>query len=279
MDINAIWVPNALESMATILTALSTLGLNPAALDSMVPEGPLAEYARNATALRRALATWKGARRHFEVTIAGSEARKRIREKLAWLPLEERAYWEKLADRLRLENSISFLALSLDSAGAPIPVINTDPATGLFLEHAVDPDIIHRDVMPFVVPFPLGLFVPDVGPLVANDVFASREVWERFRKDTYHGPRVVWGREVNLFLIGVANQIAEGKDGSGQLQEALRLTLEAVNASGLQHNELWSYEVKAGRLRPVRYGTSSDVQLWNTTNLVVQYALSNLAPN
>jgi hypothetical protein len=89
----------------------------------------------------------------------------------------------------------------------------------------------------------------------------------------------VWGREVNLFLIGVANQIAVGKDASGRLRDALRQTLEAVNASGLQHNELWSYEVEAGRLRPVRYGTSSDVQLWNTTNLVVQYVLSNLAPN
>jgi len=29
-------------------------------------------------------------------------------------------------------------------------------------------------------------------------------------------------------------------------------------------------------LVPVRYGTSSDVQLWNTTNLVVQYVLSRL---
>jgi len=44
----------------------------------------------------------------------------------------------------------------------------------------------------------------------------------------------------------------------------------------MQHNELWSYEIKGGKLRPVRYGTSSDVQLWNTTNLVVQYTLSNL---
>jgi hypothetical protein len=54
------------------------------------------------------------------------------------------------------------------------------------------------------------------------------------------------------------------------------LTLQAVNASGLQHNELWSYEIKGRRLVPVRYGTSSDVQLWNTTNLVVQYVLSKL---
>ena len=62
----------------------------------------------------------------------------------------------------------------------------------------------------------------------------------------------------------------------GQLRKALRRVLDAVNASGLQHNELWSYEISGEKLVPVRYGTSSDVQLWNTTNLVVQYVLSQL---
>jgi hypothetical protein len=275
MDINAIWVPSALESIAAILASLPTLGLGPS-LDSISPGTPLGEYTRNPAALRRALDIWKGARRHFAVTIPGTEVRKRIDNKLAWLPPEEGRYWRKFTDRLRVANSIGFLALSLDSAGAPIPVINTDPATGLFLEDDMAPEVVLRDVMPFVLPFPLGLFVPGLGPLVANDAFASKAVWDRFRTDTYHGPRVVWGREVNLFLIGVANQISRGKDKSGQLREALHLISQAVNASGLQHNELWSYEVKDGRLRPVRYGTSSDVQLWNTTNLVVQYVLSRL---
>jgi hypothetical protein len=99
---------------------------------------------------------------------------------------------------------------------------------------------------------------------------------------------VVWGREVNLLLLGVANQIAAAFDSSGQLKnpaqgpyirslnQTLQRTLDAVNASGLLHNELWSYEIKDGRLVPTRYGTSSDVQLWNTTNLVVQYVLSKL---
>jgi len=63
------------------------------------------------------------------------------------------------------------------------------------------------------------------------------------------------------------------------LRQTLGRTLDAVNASGLQHNELWSYEIKDGRLVPTRYGTSSDVQLWNTTNLVVQYVLSQLPPS
>jgi hypothetical protein len=61
-----------------------------------------------------------------------------------------------------------------------------------------------------------------------------------------------------------------------QLNDAIRRTLTAVNATGLQHNELWSYEIKGGRLRPVRYGTSSDVQLWNTTDLAVEFVLSRL---
>jgi hypothetical protein len=38
----------------------------------------------------------------------------------------------------------------------------------------------------------------------------------------------------------------------------------------------WSYEIEGGRLLPVRYGTSSDVQFWNTTTLVVQYVLAHL---
>ena len=51
--------------------------------------------------------------------------------------------------------------------------------------------------------------------------------------------------------------------------------LGAVDASGF-HSELWSYELRDGRIVPVRYGTGSDVQLWSTTDLVVGYARSRL---
>jgi hypothetical protein len=44
----------------------------------------------------------------------------------------------------------------------------------------------------------------------------------------------------------------------------------------LRQFELWSYRIDNGRLLPVRYGTSSDVQLWNTTSLAVQWALALL---
>ncbi|HEX5574693.1 MAG TPA: hypothetical protein VFX42_02365, partial [Gemmatimonadales bacterium] len=163
-----------------------------------------------------------------------------------------------------------------DAVGRPIRIVNTDPATGLFLGAAANSDSLRDELKPFLRGYPVGLFVDRLGPLVANDAFASREIWERFKADQYHSPRVVWGREVNLLLLGVAHEVANG--GGATFADALRATLAAVNASGLQHNELWSYEIKGGKLVPVRYGTSSDVQLWNTTNLVVQYALSQL-PN
>jgi hypothetical protein len=44
----------------------------------------------------------------------------------------------------------------------------------------------------------------------------------------------------------------------------------------LKHNELWSYRVEDNRLLPIRYGASTDIQLWNLTDLAVQFALDRL---
>jgi hypothetical protein len=81
---------------------------------------------------------------------------------------------------------------------------------------------------------------------------------------------------VNLLLLGLAGRIAAEPTGADPFGEALRRIRAAVDSSGLRHNELWSYDIERGRLRPVRYGTSSDVQLWNSTDLAVQYVLSRL---
>ena len=113
-------------------------------------------------------------------------------------------------------------------------------------------------------------------------------MWEAFRADTYHSPRVVWGREVNLVLLGLANQINGATDAAGrprdpsltayvtEMRDALRRANFAVEASGLKHNELWSYEIVGGVLKPIRYGASTDVQLWNVTDLAVQFVLSRI---
>jgi hypothetical protein len=111
-------------------------------------------------------------------------------------------------------------------------------------------------------------------------------VWNYFVKDPYHGPRVVWGREVNLFLLGVAGHItrssASGTPTSPSYAEELRSAMEkvrsAVEQSGF-HTELWSYGFERGQLGALRYGSGADIQLWSTTDLAVQYVLSRLPRN
>jgi hypothetical protein len=292
MDINAIWAPMALASIAEIRSSLQTAGLRPEALDSIAPEiagSPLHQYLADSAALQSAVESWRGARRHFMVALDRPELESRIHAKLAWLPEAERRYWEKtITAEGEVRDSLGFLALSLDAEGRPIQVVNSDPATGLFLDATMKPDVVLGDVEPFMRPYPVGLLVNGLGPVVANDAYAPRRVWETFGKDAYHSPRVVWGREVNLLLLGLADQIAAAFDASGRLRDralepyvrvlddALQRTLAAVNASGLKHNELWSYRIEGERLIPTRYGTSSDVQLWSTTDLAVQFVLSRL---
>ncbi|MFL5534979.1 MAG: hypothetical protein ACJ8AP_04680 [Gemmatimonadales bacterium] len=275
MDINAIWVPQALEAIGVILLSVRELGLDQGSGASPDSAPALQRYRGDSTFLRRAIDTWKGARKHFMVKLSPAQIRNAVNAKLRSLLSTERAYWNGILTAQKgPADSLTFLALSLDPAGKPIGVVNTDPATELFLNPQLDAGLVAQEVQPVLRSYPVGLFVSGLGPLVANDAYASSAIWDRFQKDQYHSPRVVWGREVNLLLLGLAYQLE--RTGDPKLRDALQKILSAVNASAMQHNELWSYEIKGGKLQPVRYGTSSDVQLWNTTNLVVQYVLSRV---
>ena len=296
MDINAIWVPMSLQAIGDIIASLHALGLaEGSTIPGATPGANLARYLTDPVALPNAQRAWSGAVRHFVVRLPAGDEQARIRAKLASLAEPERGHWiSVLASTNADRDSIVFLALSLDAAGRPINVMNTDPATALFLADLsgrgpAPLDITpFRNIDPFVRPYPAGLFVDRLGPLVANDAYATPEVWSAFEKDQYHSPRVVWGREVNLLTLGLAHQIALAVDARGRphdpaqtayvasLTSALRKIQAAVDASGLRHFELWSYRIENGRLQPVRYGTSSDVQLWNTTSLAVQWALAKL---
>ena len=300
MDINAIWVPRALQAIGEILGALRTIGFSNDQIASFAPgaggsgAAPLAGFVRDPVLLQRAIQNWRGASRHFMVSLAPPEIRGKVQQKLQSLPADERAYWQGVLARTSADTApLQFLAISLDSAGKAIPGVNTDPATWLLLRDGTDlsPDAIasvQRDVRAIMRPYPVGLFVDRLGPVVANDAYASPSVWDAFRKDAYHSPRVVWGREVNLILLGLANQVNGATDASGrplndgltsyviEMRDALRRTNAAVEASGLKHNELWSYEISDGTLKPIRYGASTDVQLWNVTDLAVQFVLSRI---
>ncbi|HEX9108770.1 MAG TPA: hypothetical protein VF832_16105, partial [Longimicrobiales bacterium] len=170
-----------------------------------------------------------------------------------------------------------------------IAIASTDPAMRLLLgppprdAGARGEDL--RDLAMFDLPYPLGLRIPGVGPVVSDDAYAPRAVWDAFRGDLYHSPRTIWGREVNVALSGLARRIEGAYDGSCRLRDpaaagyvaSLRSTLARIAgdaaASGLSHHELWSYQVTDGRVVPLRYETSSDIQLWNLTDLAVQFAV------
>lgn len=289
MDVNAIWAPHALEAIGTILRVLPELGFRldslGRALPALAPGTPLGRYARDPSALRHAADAWWGAARHFLIRMDSAEVRRRVNDRLAALPPRERDYWQALVARTGADrDSLTFLALALDADGRPIGVANSDPATGLFLGRGARDstramDAVLRDVRLFTRHYPVGLFIEGVGPVVANDAYATPAVWSAFERDRYHGPRVVWGREVNLFLLGVAGELATTRDAAvaRELRDALARIRSAAEASGFQ-SELWSYQLGEGadRVAPVRYGTGSDVQLWSTTDLAVEFALWQL---
>jgi hypothetical protein len=271
LDVNAIWVPHALRSVATILDALRALGLRPA-----ITAPPLVAFVRDRRVLERAIAVWEGAERHFWVAVPDAPAR--VAARLAAMPAAERAYWEAVARRSGAPaDTLRFLALALDAAGRPIPIVNTDPAMLLLLD-TVPPERARALLQPVLWPYPWGLFVDGLGPLAANDAYAAPEVWQAFRRDPYHSPAVVWGRDVNILLAGLATAIGAARTGAGTapLRDALARLDQAVERSGLRHAELWSYRLDGGRLVPERYGTGSDVQLWSLTDLAVQYLLAEL---
>src|SRR5262249_36498885 len=240
--------------------------------------------------LRRSIDAWSGAWRHFVVNLSPDEIRARVTARLAAMTPGERSEWQRVvADRKAGRDSLAYLALALDANGRRIAVANTDPAPRLFLGdketgNATDVSAVNaalRDVRLFVRAYPVGLLIDGVGPVVANDAYATPPVWAAFERDQYHGPKVVWGREVNLFALGVANRIQDAAANPAlasyatELPAALARVLDAARASGF-HSELWSYAVNGGRVLPVRYGTGSDVQLWSTTDLAVEFALSKI---
>ena len=302
MDINVIWVPKALESIQNILNFLKENNYSVEDLIKLNPEikgSLLEEFFKNPDELNKAVNTWKGTGKYFWADLNSGEVNQKIDAKLNWMPEEESNYWkEVLKNDWKDKGNIKFLTLSLDGNGNRIYVENTDPGTSIFLNNFMD-DILNNKITEdsvldlikvFTIPYPAGLFVDSLGPLVANDTYASKEIWETFKHDRYHSPYVVWGREVNLILLGLTDQILDAFDEHGNIKSGkledyvkdLKNILDkinsAVNESGLKHNELWTYKIKNGRLHPERYETTSDIQLWNLTNLSAEYLMKEI-PN
>ena len=196
MDVNAIWAPHALESIGRILddasrrSACRSTRSRPAVPD-LAPNAPLGRYVRDPQALSQAVERWYGASRHFVVRLCagggqgeGDGATRRAARGRA-ASLDRACSRATKADR----DSLVFLALALDAGGQPIGVANSDPATRLFLgeresgvalDHAQSPPRrcatcgCSCDRIPSVCSF------DRVGPVVANDAYATPAIWRAF---------------------------------------------------------------------------------------------------
>src|SRR5262249_30222127 len=226
MDVNAIFVPGALQSIASMLKFLDSNGYTTERMEKLFGDFPpesravFRQYVKNPAALQKAIDTWRTSIQFFWVHMPRQEYMADVEAKLKSLPENEQAFWKGvLTSSQSLPDVLQFLALSLDESGKPVRVISTDPATLLFLENHTEKIMADREqpgdvlklVDPILSPYPVGLFVNNLGSVCANDSHASPEVWQTFEKDQYHSPRVVWGREENLFTLGLMKEIIEAR--------------------------------------------------------------------
>jgi hypothetical protein len=176
------------------------------------------------------------------------------------------------------EKPFVFHALSLDAAGRPVPIVNSDEGFELLFGHPSAADL-DTYVTAIMRPFPAGLMT-DVGLLVANAAFAGRDVQARFTPAAYHGA-VVWSWQQALLAAGLERQLARC-----DLPAPVRAKLVAAQtelwrairaARSVQSSELWSWAYRNGRYEIVPFGAgkadvdeSNAAQLWSTVYLAVQ---------
>jgi hypothetical protein len=258
-SVNAVLVPAALEA----IVALEEAGL-------------LAPYAGDTdfSIAKAYVATWADvAPRLFDVTIAADRARAEISAYADAQGVPAAEALEFIGD-----GGVTFPALSLDAAGNPIPVIQSDPGFLLFFRDPT-PDLLERSLTEVMHPFPAGLMTP-VGMVVANPVYAGDALEAIFTKGHYHGP-VVWPWQQAMMAAGLTRQLAR-KDLPSGLRERLkayqRELWKVIDAGHeVKTAELWSWEYREGGYHVAAYGQgqghlteSNAAQLWSTVYLAVQ---------
>ncbi|WEK00850.1 MAG: hypothetical protein P0Y59_03900 [Candidatus Sphingomonas phytovorans] len=261
-DVNAIFVPAALEATAKLLKA----GL----LEPYLTPADRAAFARADTLAQ----TWREqAPRLFRVDVPAGEASAQVRRYAGRVGVSAAPALAALKGQ-----SLTFHAISLDDHGVPVPIINSDDGFLLLFGHP-SPAELATYVGALARPFPAGLMT-DIGLLVANPALATPVVQDRFTPAAYHGA-VVWSWQQALFAAGLERQLARRDLPATtrailiDAQTRLWRAIEATRAT--QSSELWSWAYDKGRYRVVPFGAgkqdvdeSNAAQLWSTVYLAVQ---------
>jgi hypothetical protein len=257
-DVDVALVPAALEAAARLFES-PVFGLDPAS-------------ARTARAREVA---FRAAGPLFRVEVPEHEARVRVAAYAATLGLDPAP---ALAS---LDGPVVFDALSLDAAGAPVPVLHSDVAFRWLFDAPSSAEIV-RAARRVFAPFPAGLLTP-LGVVVANPAFAADPaVRAAFTPHDYHGT-VVWSWQQALLAAGIDRQLARGdlslaaRLALGDAETALWKVIRGTQALGMGTAELWSFRVEEGRFVLVPFGEghgdadeSNAVQLWSTVYLAVR---------
>ena len=142
-------------------------------------------------------------------------------------------------------------ALSLDEAGQPLPILNSDEGFRLLLTQP--------------------------GVLVANPVFAAPGLRKEFSRYAYHGT-VVWSWQQALLAAGLDHQLRRD-DLTEEIRARLRAARDQVwnlidRSAALRTSELWSWSYSGGVYRAEPFGRpgadvdeSNAAQLWSTVYL------------
>jgi hypothetical protein len=261
-DVNAVLVPAALEATHRLLES----GL----LDLFLTAGDRELLSHTATTAK----VWREhAPSLFNMTIDNGKARTAVESYARKIGVPATQALASLGG-----NTVSFHAISLDAAGKPVPIVNSDEGFELLFATPA-PATLDHDVASVVRPFPLGLMT-DAGMLVANPVFANTTLEGRFTNHAYHGT-VVWSWQQALFASGLERQLAR-TDLPQSVRERLlaaRQTIwQAIRATrSISNSELWSWRFEDGRYRIAPFGASgTDVdesnaaQLWSSVYLAVK---------
>ena len=258
-DINAALVPAALDATAR----LTRSGLLDGFLDP--------EERRSLDRARAQAEVWTArAPAMFAVDVPAPRARAAITDYAT-----EAGVDDEPAIRALGESPLSFHALSLDQAGRPVPILNSDEGFRLLLTQP-SPDELERCITAIMRPFPAGL-VTGAGMLVANPLLATQDLRREFTRFAYHGT-VVWSWQQALMAAGLEQQLRRN-----DLPAALRTRLlqarttlwAAIQASrALRTSELWSWSYSGGQYHIEPFGRpgadvdeSNAAQLWSTVYL------------
>ena len=261
-DVNAALVPAALDAAAHLLRA----GL----LDAYMTPADRATLSQASVMAR----VWHTeAAPLFRIELSAAEAIPRLRAYAALLGVPAAPALRALGGE-----PLAFHAVSLDAAGKPVPIINSDEGFRL-LFGAPSAGDLDTYVGAIMRPFPAGLMT-DIGLLVANAAFADPVVQVKFTPGAYHGA-VVWSWQQALLAAGLERQLARNDlppAVRGRLVQAQAKLWRAIGAVGaVRNSELWSWHFRAGHYQVVPFGSgATDVdeanaaQLWSTVYLAVR---------